>query len=99
MESILKLKIVNDGFKKLSELNIDEKYEIISWKFMSTTYGNRLVVALKVNDGNYLVYLPNRFNQLSYSDIESLNKEHHFLIYKGTKPKSDKSFYHIVDIE
>jgi len=99
MESILKLKIINDGFKKLSELNIDERYEITLWKFITTTYGNRLTVTLKMSDGNFMIYLPNRFNQLNWSDVEELNNETHYLIYKGTKPKSDKTFYHLVDIE
>jgi hypothetical protein len=98
MEAIKKLNIVDGGFRKLSELEIDTKYEIVLWKFINTAYGNKITVTLLDEDSNFIVFLPNRFNNLNYSEIEELNSSTHYLIYQGTK-ENKKGFAHIITIE
>ncbi len=97
MDTIKKLNMVDNGFKKLSELELFRKYEIILWKYVSTTYGDKVTVTC-VDDSNFIVFLPNRFNKLSLQELEALNKEKHFLVYNGTK-ENKKGFVHLIEIE
>lgn len=97
METIKKLNIVDGGFKKLSELELSKKYEIVLWKYISTTYGDKVTVTCVDEDSNFIVFLPNRFNKLTYQELEEMNKEKHFIVYNGTKDNK-KGFVHLIEI-
>ena len=98
MDTIKKLNIFDEGFKKLSELEINKKYKIASWKYISTVHGNKIVVHLIIDESVFVVFLPNRFNNLSFEDVELLNSETHHLTYLGTK-ENRRGFMHLVDID
>lgn len=98
METIKKLNIVDGGFKKLSELELSKKYEIILWKYVSTIFGDKISVTCVDDDSSFIVFLPNRFNKLTSQELEEVNKEKHFIIYNGTK-ENKKGFAHLVTIE
>lgn len=65
--------------KKISDLIIDNKYEIVQCKKVKTRYGPTVLVELI----DYAVFLPRRFNDIiKEEDLEKMAK--HFLIYKGS---------------
>ena len=68
----------SSAYKKMSELEVDRKYEITSAFIKETKFGKSIQVTL---DDEINVFLPKRFSKLSKSDLKTLIDLH--LIYKG----------------
>ena len=68
-------------FRKMYELNIDEKYPVTEIKQITTRFGDKIVVQLH----DCLVSLPQRCEKVA-SDYLKLNEEKPlFFVYLGTK--------------
>ena len=69
-------------YKKLSELNIGEKYEVEKLESTNTTYGRRIIVYCD----NFKVLLPEQLsNIITENHIKTINKSNHiiYLQYYG----------------
>ena len=83
MDKLNALSTLEGSYKKMNELNIDEKYPISEIKQIATKYGEKLVVELE--DGSSM-FLPKRCEQKA-SDYMKLNDEPKplYFVYLGTK--------------
>src|SRR5277367_6239558 len=92
--------------KKLSELTIDYRYPVQTFKTVKTKYGTSKIVTLIDENNNRSfapetesrsidVFLPNRFNEVEFNDI----MYKHYLIYHGKKLMKDGKQFHDVQFE
>lgn len=97
MDSLNNIGKLNYAVKKLSEFETGSQTVIKALRFMNTQYGKRLVADL--TDGQ-IVFLPERFNCLSDSDLGELNtRSHIIMIYEGKQVLPNGRSAHIIHFE
>ena len=84
------------SYIQLSDLNINEKNRITSFKKITTKFGERISVLL---NNKYILILPYRFvNAISEQDIDIYNGEM-YIIYKGKKVFDNGKSFHLLEFE
>ena len=85
-----------EAFKKMNELNLNEKYPVSEIKQMTTKYGNKILVQL--HDGS-AICLPQRCDKMA-SDYLKLNDiKPLFFVYLGSKDVGKSQPAHMFQFE
>jgi hypothetical protein len=82
--------------KKLSELVINQTYEVTEISRINTKYGSRIIVTL--ND-EFQVFLPPKYaKKFTQEHIEMFRNKKYALIYEGMKQGTSTSYsYHSIN--
>src|SRR5271163_4804018 len=81
--------------KKLTELSIDYRYPVQTFKTVKTKYGTSKIVTLIYESRLIDEFLPNRFNEVEFDE----DKYKHYLIYHGKKLMKDGKQFHDVQFD
>src|SRR5271163_852818 len=98
LKSINNIKSQFNETKKLTELSIDYRYPVQTFKTVKTKYGTSKIVTLidgNNNNNQIDVFLPNRFNEVEFNE----DKYKHYLIYHGKKLMKDGKQFHDVQFD
>src|SRR5277367_765682 len=95
LNSINNIKSQFNETKKLTELNIDYRYPVQTFKTVNTKYGTSKIATLIDESRSIDVFLPNRFNDVIFDE----DKYKHYLIYHGKKLMKDGKQFHDVQFE
>lgn len=84
LTAVNKLGSCDFSTEKLSELEVQKPYKVLTIKALNTCYGRRIVIQLKEVEG--FIYLPERFKAMSDQEVEVLSGTLNLhLVYKGKK--------------
>jgi hypothetical protein len=92
----LNTEVLTFKYIQFSDLNINEKNKITSFKKINTKYGKRISILL---NNIHILLLPYRYvNTISKQDIDQYNGEM-YIIYKGKKLLDNGKSIHLIEFE
>lgn len=79
-------------YRKLSELEVEKKYPIVSLQNVETKYGITVLATIRDhrdNDSQFRVYLPKRYaGVFTDEELRQINPGEQHLVYKGKEHRT-----------
>ena len=76
--------------KKLSDLTVNQRYLVVSFKNVPTKYGESLIATINDNNSVFDVFLPKRYSEVIFNN----DYYEHYLIYKGKEMMKNGTEFH-----